>query len=33
VCSSDLDGKKKFEGPAAEMQESDLEKIYAMEVL
>ncbi len=27
------DGMKKFEGAAAEMQESDLEKIYAMEVL
>jgi phosphonate transport system ATP-binding protein len=27
------DGIKKFEGAAAEMQESDLKKIYAMEVL
>ncbi len=27
------DGMKKFEGAAAEMQESDLQKIYAMEVL
>ena len=27
------DGMKKFEGAAAEMQESDLKKIYAMEVL